>query len=268
MIDLHSHILPGLDDGAKDDEIARRMLVMAAAEGTGLIYATPHLISGVWEPAWEEIAAGAAQLDDWAQAQGLGIRVRPGAEVAADPSMLDRLRPGRYTLGESRYVLVELPAHSLPDFLDDFFFQLMTRDLTPVIAHPERHADLRRRPELLTEWVERGICLQVNAGSLAGRMGPNAADSSANLARRGLLHALGSDTHSTGHRRPDLKSGMDMLAVFDKETMEHITGSDGLPCAIADNRAFQTRPSRPAQEETTPRRTIWSRLRLAVTGGN
>ena len=268
LIDLHSHILPGLDDGAKTGEISRRMLAMAAAEGTDLIYATPHLVSGVWEPRWEEIAAGAARLNSWAEEQGLGIRVRPGAEVAADPSMLGRIRPGCYTLGESRYVLVELPAHCLPDYLDDFFFQLMTRELTPVIAHPERHADLRRRPELLAEWVERGICLQVNSGSLSGRMGPHAAAGAAMIAGRGLLHALGSDTHSTGHRRPDLRSGMNALAALDAQTLELITGSAGLPRAIAEDRPFSPRPPRPAPEETPPRSSFWTRLRSVVAGGS
>ena len=265
LIDLHMHLLPGLDDGAKDIDISREMLRLAAADGTRLVYATPHLLRGAWEIPWETIVSAAADLDAWAAGEGLDIRVRPGAEIAADPSVLDSIERNRYTLGESRYVLVELPSRGLPDWLEDFFFQLMTRDLVPVIAHPERHPAFQRSSERLVQWTAQGVCLQVNAGSLSGRMGPGAEDCAHRLARAGLVHGLGSDAHSVGHRRPDLRGGLASLASLSLPAAAGITSRDGLPRAIAENRPYIPPAAHLLPAEDSTKNTLWSRLRCALS---
>ena len=116
--DLHTHILPGLDDGAPDSEVAQEMLKMAAESGTTELYATPHLISGSWQPTWAEILHRTETLNRHAVKTGLGVRVLPGAEVAMDWSLLDLLpTPGPYCLGGSRFILIELPLGSLPNYV-------------------------------------------------------------------------------------------------------------------------------------------------------
>ena len=155
--DLHTHILPGLDDGAPDSEVAQQMLKMAAGSGTTELYATPHLISGSWQPPWAEILHRTETLNRHAVKTGLGVRVLPGAEVAMDWSLLDLLpTPGPYCLGGSRFILVELPLGSLPNYADDFLFTLQTRDFLPILAHPERNPEVKADPDCLQPWLDRG----------------------------------------------------------------------------------------------------------------
>ena len=204
--DLHTHILPGLDDGATDSEVAQQMLKMAAESGTTELYATPHLISGSWQPPWAEILHRTETLNRHAVKNGLGVRVLPGAEVAMDWSLLDLLpTPGPYCLGGSRFILVELPLGSLPNYADDFLFTLQTRDFLPILAHPERNPDVKKNPQLLQRWLERGIYAQLNASSLTGTMGSRTQATAEALLDYGGIHFIGSDAHGVGVRRPDLQ---------------------------------------------------------------
>lgn len=228
--DLHSHILPGLDDGASDGEVARQMLHIAEESGTTDIYATPHLISGSWLPTWEDIRSRVEELNRYAAEAGLTVRVRPGAEVAMDWELLDLLSaPGPYCLDGSRFILVELPLGSLPNYADDFLFTLQTRDFLPILAHPERNPDVKADPSCLQPWLDRGIYLQMNASSLAGHMGTRTKAAAQALVESGRVHFLGSDAHGVGVRRPDLRPAAAVL--------EQSLGGDAPRLILAHNPA-------------------------------
>jgi len=210
--DLHTHILPGLDDGAPDSEVAQQMLKMAAESGTTELYATPHLISGSWQPPWAEILHRTETLNRHAVKTGLGVRVLPGAEVAMDWSLLDLLpTPGPYCLAGSRFILVELPLGSLPNYADDFLFTLQTRDFLPILAHPERNPAVKADPACLQPWLDRGIFVQLNTASLLGRMGDRTQATARTLLATGRVHFIGSDAHSAGARSPDLHEAVQAL---------------------------------------------------------
>jgi len=204
MFDLHSHILPGLDDGAKDMETSLSMVRMAAAHGTKAIVATPHFIEGEWLPDWEVIVAGCRRLQA-AQGHRIPIRVYPGAEIAIHYDNLERLKgPGPYCLNGGCYALVELPATHIPHFIDEFLFVLQTRGIIPVIAHAERHPEIARKPDLLLEWVRKGVLVQMNGPSLTGRMGDQTKAAAELLLCNNLVHVVGSDGHGLNFRRPKL----------------------------------------------------------------
>lgn len=210
--DLHTHILPGLDDGAPDSEVAQDMLRMAADSGTTELFATPHLISGSWLPAWAEIQNRTDELNRFAATTDLGIRVRPGAEVAMDWSLLDLLpTPGPYCLAGSRFILIELPLGSLPNYADDFLFTLQTRDFLPILAHPERNPDVKADPDCLQPWLDRGMFIQLNTASLLGRMGNRTQGTARTLLETGRVHFVGSDAHGAGARSPDLHEAWQVL---------------------------------------------------------
>ncbi len=257
--DLHTHILPGLDDGASDSEVAQDMLRMAADSGTTELFATPHLISGSWLPTWAEIRTRTDELNRFAATTDLGIRVLPGAEVAMDWGLLDLLpTPGPYCLGCGRFILIELPLGSLPNYADDFLFTLQTRDFLPILAHPERNPEVKADPDCLQPWLERGVFIQLNTASLLGRMGSRTEATARTLLETGRVHFVGSDAHSAGTRSPDLLEA--------RQTLTDLLGPDEVAVLLSQNPAqlLADRPEgiRAPRARPQPDQTGW-RSRLA-----
>lgn len=210
MIDLHSHILPGIDDGAKTIEDSLAMARIAVANGTTVIAATPHVIEGQWLPEWSTIKRLCAELSSELKKQNIALTVIPGAEVALNMDILDLIEgPGPYCINGGRYMLVELPATHIPQYTDEFFFTLQARGISPILAHPERHPEIARNPELIVEWVNKGIFMQVNGPSLVGRMGDRAMQTAEVLLNSKLVHFFGSDTHGPKTRTPRLQDAKD-----------------------------------------------------------
>lgn len=215
MFDLHSHILPGFDDGAKDDTTALSMLEMADANGTRGIVATPHVIEGDWLPSWNSIVTDCRRLAAYAEARGIRIAIYPGAEVAVNYDLLSLLdKPGPYCINGSRYILLELPSTTIPAYADEFFFSLQTRGFLPILAHPERNQELRRQPERMVEWIRKGLLVQINAGSLTGQIGTEVMRFAERLMTRRMVHCLGSDAHSIRTRRPVLTAARNKIVVL------------------------------------------------------
>jgi len=248
MIDIHCHVLPGVDDGAKNLDMALAMLNIAAQDGIRTIIATPHVIDG--SLAWKEIQQACHKLQKAAKEEKIPVQLLPGAELAMNWDLLELLKaPGCYGLAGSRYVLVELPAMSIPRYADDFFFTLQARGFSPVLAHPERHPELQKNPDQLEEWVNRGIALQVNALSLSGKMGEKAASLSRSLVQSGMAHALASDAHSTGTRRPQIR-----------EAARIHTISDELSQAIVADEPWEPATARLLPSDQRKSRPWWQRL--------
>ena len=226
--DLHTHILPGLDDGSPDSEVSQAMLQMAAEAGTTDIFATPHTISGSYLSAWDTILEQADRLNRYAAANRLSVRIHPGAEVAMDWSLLEMLTaPGPYCLGGGRFILVEMPLGSLPTYADEFLFTLQTRDFCPILGHPERNPDVKKDPLRLQPWLDRGIFVQMNASSLMGTMGSRTQAAAKALLDTGQVHFIGSDAHGVGVRRPDLR---DVTAALKK-----LLGTEGARLLLQKN---------------------------------
>ncbi|HEY8463435.1 MAG TPA: CpsB/CapC family capsule biosynthesis tyrosine phosphatase, partial [Bacillota bacterium] len=206
MIDLHTHIIPGIDDGAVDEGTAAAMLQLAFENGTKTIVATPHVIEGEWLPEWERIVAGCELLQRLSHQLQLELSIIPGAEVALKMDLLDNLitGPGAYCINGGKYLLLELPAFEIPSYTEDFFFKLLTRGITPVLAHPERHPQINREPELVMEWVSKGVLIQINGASFIGKLGERIAKTTELLLLNELVHCIGSDAHGIHSRRPRL----------------------------------------------------------------
>jgi protein-tyrosine phosphatase len=223
MIDLHTHIIPEIDDGAVDEGTAAAMLCLAAERGTRSIVATPHVIEGEWLPEWSRITAGCDLLRKLVRGQRLELSVHPGAEVALKMDLLENLitGPGPYCINEGRYLLLELPAFEIPAFTEDFFFKLMTRGITPVLAHPERHPQIARDPQIIVDWVRKGILIQMNAPSFVGKFGERIAKTAELLVMNDLVHCIGSDAHGIHSRRPQLADAAEKLLAFVGEVNAH-----------------------------------------------
>lgn len=215
MLDLHCHILPSIDDGAQDLDTSLAMLKIAVESGTVGIVATPHAIEGKWLPTWHEILEGCARLSAAGQTMGLTIPIYPGAEVFVHMDILDQIKgPGPYCINGSRYMLVELPAREIPRFTEEFFFTLQARGITPILAHPERHPEIAKHPEILKGWIGKGILVQINASSITGRMGERAMKTAEYLLKSNMVHCIGSDAHGVRTRKPDLRKAAEKIKLL------------------------------------------------------
>lgn len=206
MTDLHCHILPGVDDGAPDLTEALNMARLAAESGVGTVVATPHCnLPGSGRPNYADadLSERAEALRRAIEAEGIPLKLRAGAEVFCTPelgSLLDRHR--LMTLAGSRYLLMEFYFDESPEFITECLEAAAARGLIPVVAHPERYEAVQRFPEHIPEWFSRGYILQLNKGSILGRLGSRAQTAARWILRRGLAHAVASDAHSARFRTP------------------------------------------------------------------
>jgi protein-tyrosine phosphatase len=253
MFDLHSHILPGLDDGASNLEVSLLMLRIAAESGTMGIVATPHVIEGEWLPAWPTIVSSCATLQNEARALALNISVFPGAEVYLCLDILGKIKePGPYCLNGGRYMLVELPAAEIPLYADEFFFTLQARGIIPVLAHPERHSQIIKSPAILQAWINKGVLVQVNAPSITGRMGERIKRSAEVLLTRNMVHCIGSDAHGVRTRRPILTEAANRItALLGQDRARNISQNTGK--LIIYNQDFDCSPVAALTKTEQPR---------------
>ncbi len=200
MIDLHSHILPGVDDGPETMEGSLEIARAAVGDGITVLAATPHVRDDhPTEPDVMEERVG--EVRRALAAAGIPLDVRKGGEVAIE--RLDRLgeEVRRFGLaGNPDYLLLEFPYYGWPLGLHDRVFQLRTRGITPVIAHPERNAEVQSSPERLQLIVDAGALVQVTAASVDGRIGRRSEEAGLALVELGLVHLLASDAHHAAVR--------------------------------------------------------------------
>lgn len=198
MIDIHSHVLPGMDDGAND--VAEALAMLRAAEGAGVkaIAATPHIYDVSRPDLGREVDAAVRKLRREAAEEGIGVEIFSGGELVMEPGLAELVaRNPQITLGGlGKYVLVEFSMFQVPPFAGQVVSEMKEAGLVPVIAHPTRSWGVVSTPELVRELVERGAMVQINTGSLLGRFGGSARDAALFLLEEGLAHVVASDCHS------------------------------------------------------------------------
>jgi protein-tyrosine phosphatase len=200
MIDLHCHILPGVDDGPTTLEESLAMARVAVADGLRVVAATPHLAPADFaDHPW--IAAGVASLTAALQAESLPLEILPGAEIAAAPELLDHL-PTLPRLGDSSWLLLEPPLLGLPNYLEEIVFALQLAGLKVILAHPERSQLMSIRPEIIQHLAERGCVLQINVASLLGRHGWATRKAARQLLQQYPNCVLATDAHDALRRPP------------------------------------------------------------------
>ena len=235
MIDLHSHVLFGIDDGPDDLEGSLAICRAAAADGITVLAATPH-VRDDYPTTAELMEERLAEVQ--AAAEGV-IRVVPGGELdlAELDRPLDELR--RFGLGGSpRYLLVETPYVGWPLDFAERVFRLASAGMRAVIAHPERNPDVQDRPELVEQLIAAGALIQLTAASVDGRFGTRARKSSELLIERGHAHLVASDAHEAAVRAIGLSSAV--AAIGDDALARYLTHD--VPAAILDGAEPPTRP--------------------------
>ncbi len=218
MIDIHSHILPGLDDGAGDLQEALEMARLAVADGIRVMVASPHLCkqNSIGLAAINEKSVILEQVErfrDRLAAESIALEILPGCDVPLRADTLRLLAEDRVlTVNDGkRYLLLELPHFSMPPALEDICFRLQSQGLTPIITHPERQPLIQERPDRLGRLVGLGCLAQLTANSLTGGFGRRIARISRQLVQEGYIHLLASDAHNTRGRPPVLSLALAAL---------------------------------------------------------
>jgi protein-tyrosine phosphatase len=212
VIDLHTHILPGLDDGAHTIEHAVAMARAAISDGVTAVAATPH-VRDDYPTSADEMHAGVEQVRAALRDAAVPLRLLPGGEIAFDRLALLAVEElARFGLGGNPdYLLVEFPYYGWPLGLDDQLRGLLARGVVPVLAHPERNGEVQADPERLRPLVELGALCQVTAASIEGRLGRGARSAGMALLDGGLAHVLASDAHAPHVRGIGLTAALDAL---------------------------------------------------------
>jgi protein-tyrosine phosphatase len=260
MIDLHSHILPGVDDGAKDMEMALEMARIAVADGIHTMACTPHIYPGMYMNDAAGITLARARLQAELNERGIALKLVVGADVHLVPGLLDGLRAGLIpTLHGSRYLLLE-PSHTTPPpRFEDLVFNLVAAGYTPIITHPERLTWIENHYPVFVRLIQQGAWMQLTAGAFTGVFGPRAKYWADRFVVDGHAHILATDAHSAGRRRPQLTPAL--------EVVRRLVGADAAnqlvvnrPQAILDDRV----PVVPMVHAAPKNETGW--LRRLFTG--
>lgn len=206
MIDLHSHILPAMDDGPTTLEESLVMARSAAREGIEIVYATPHHLRAPFHNGKEKVIEAVTQLNEAIRKENIPLEVRAGQEVRVCQEIVQQAYEGQLLpLEGTSYLLIELPSSSIPDFLEDLLHEIVVLGWTPILAHPERNLAIAREPELLRSLVHEGVLCQLTSHSLTGVFGSRTESTALELCRRRLVHFIASDAHDAVQRPFQLK---------------------------------------------------------------
>jgi len=213
MIDLHCHILSGVDDGAPDPSVSIEMAKAFVADGVTVVACTPHILPGLYANSGAQIRAATAQLQLTLMNEGIPLRLVAGADNHITPNFVAELRSGHLlSLADTRYVLVEPPHHVAPPRLEDLFFGLLVAGYVPILTHPERLSWIESHYPTIKRLVHAGVWMQLTAGSLTGAFGRRAQYWSERMLDEGCVHILATDAHDVNRRPPNLSQGRELAS--------------------------------------------------------
>jgi protein-tyrosine phosphatase len=227
MIDLHCHILPGIDDGAADISVSIEMAKAFVADGVSVVACTPHILPGLYDNSGPEIRRATAKLQQTLRREGIALQLVTGADNHIMPDFVAALSAGRLlSLADTRYVLVEPPHHIAPPRMEGLFFNLLTAGYVPILTHPERLTWIKSHYQTIKQLLHAGAWMQLTAGSLAGAFGRNAQYWGERMLDEGCVHLLATDAHDVSGRPPNLRHGHELASkrVGDEEA-ERLVGT-------------------------------------------
>ncbi|MCF2132043.1 hypothetical protein L1I79_37335 [Strepomyces sp. STD 3.1] len=215
LIDIHSHILPGIDDGALTMEDAINMARVAVDEGITKLIATPHHQNGIFFNRKQDILKRVTNLNHVLRSEDIPLEILPGQETRIHGDLLEDFEKGDIlTLNHTHYLFIELPSGYVPRYTEQLLFNIQLKGLTPIIVHPERNAGFMENPENLLNLVKKGTLTQVTTSSLTGNFGKKIQKFSMQLIEANLTHFIASDAHNISTRSFCIKES---IAEIDKE---------------------------------------------------
>lgn len=260
MIDIHHHLLWGLDDGASSIETTLSMARIAAEDGITHVVCSPHANGKyAYDPA--AIAAKIVEIERRLEQERIGLKLGRGCDfhLSYDNIQQAKTDPARYSINGLGYLLVEIPDYGLPPGLTEVFYDLQLAGLVPILTHPERNPTLLADRQRMVSWLEGGVLVQVTAGSVMGRMGRQAERMAHELLERRWVHFLATDAHNTTSRAPRMSPAHDLVAQKYGPDYAHLL------CVSNPLAAFMGKPLEPQPEplglyEELKPKSWWQRL--------
>ena len=264
MIDIHAHILYGLDDGAKDEKASIEMLRMAEAEGIENIIATPHYIAGYMENDSSIVYKRCEELKKKIKELNIGVDIYPGNEVFIDSNLIEMFEQKIVcSLNNSRYILFELPMVNIPHCLKTVVYRARIRDYVPIIAHPERNKKIYKNPNVVEDLINRGALIQVNSGSLTGLYGKKVYEASHYLLEKAMIHFISSDAHSCQGRAPRLLECKELVTGKMGEEVSQIIFEHNAKAVLNDGRI---KTYNPKKQEPKKKIFVLNKLLMKIKG--
>lgn len=261
MIDLHSHILPSVDDGASSLDISLDMARMAVEDGIEVMACTPHFMPGMYDNTSEDIRKRVENLNHELMDRDINLALVAGADAHIRPDFLACLRSGDIlTLHDSRYVLFEPPHNVMPQRLEDLLFNISVSGYTPILTHPERLKWIEHSYPVMQKLAASGVWMQITSGSLTGRFGKRPQYWAQRMLAEGLVSILATDAHNVRSRPPLLAEGQEIARAELGPEEAHNLVVDR-PICVLENRAPEAAPPLPLPP-SAPRegRTMFRRI--------
>ena len=214
MIDLHCHILPGIDDGPSSIDESIEMCRIAASDGISVLVATPHFTPGLYEPSSEQVFMAVDELAGRIKEEGLELKLLAGADVRISPELRGHLDtfPHLWLNGTSTHFLIELPHDEAPHNWESFLLPFQRSGLVPVLTHPERNPTFMTGLSSIRTFVANGGLVQLTAMSITGDFGPTVQDLAFEILEEGLAHVIATDAHSQTSRPPVLSAAVKLAS--------------------------------------------------------
>ena len=212
IVDIHSHIIPGIDDGSKNMEMTLEMIRNAEKEGIKEMVATPHYLLEYGEATIIDVKNHVKEINMLLENEKIDVKIYSGQEVYFTEKIIEDYLEGNIgTINDSRYMLIEFPMDKFDENTFDILYELQVRDIVPIIAHPERYKFFIEKPSLINEFINQGYLFQVNAGSIEGKFGQNVKKTTDLFLTNNIYNFIGSDAHNIKSRNTGLKNAMDLI---------------------------------------------------------
>lgn len=255
MIDLHCHILPGIDDGAENMEEAIEMARISVDQGFSAVVATPHYGSGKYLSQIGDVLRLVEELNRELEARNIKLTVFPGMEIRITADVLDSLSTGKIlSINRGRYVLLELPMMQVPAGFENFIRMMINSGKKVVLAHPEKNLEIQRHPEiiyrLLTAFNPGDLLMQITADSITGESGLSALSTSKYLLENDLAHIVATDAHSATGRPPMISGALNLVSSIVGDERARKMVSDWPKSVVSGVRAnFDVSPRKTTQKK-------------------
>lgn len=225
MIDVHNHILPGIDDGAENIEESLELLKEAQNAGFDKIILTPHYKEGVFEIEVDEKQELFFDFFKIAKNRVPQVDIYLGNEIMATGNIVEYLEDNKAsTISGTRYLLFEIPLSSKPVKFSDIVYEMRSKKIIPILAHPERYLYVQENPEVIYDWIDMGVLMQQNFGSIIGQYGKSAQIIAKKMLETDSVHFLGTDVHRTNTVYSNMPKILERLReIIDQDVLEELT---------------------------------------------